>query len=165
MIAVEKSKRLETAHQFRIQAEKLGFSILTRPNAYTFRLQDRESGREMVAAVMAATFDFYEYRLNRAQRRADLLIVQEHNAVAPLPVLAIRDARLYDPGVASEEWSERATRIRRNREETQMFLSRLLLSERTALAELAAMKPRTRQWYEARMRDYLTTKRGRPWSS
>jgi hypothetical protein len=165
MIAREKPKRLEAAYQFRLQAEKLGFSILARPNAYTFRLQDRESGRELTAAVMAATFDFYEYRLNRAKRRADVLIVQEHNAVAPLPVLAIKDARLYDPGVASQEWSERAKRVRRNRAEAQMFLSRLLLSERAALAELAAMKPRTRQWYEAKIRTYLTAKRGRPWSS
>ena len=165
MVSAEKAKRLEAAYQFRLQAEKLGFTILTRPNVYTFRLQDKESGRELTAVVMASTFDFYEYRLNRAKRRADLLIVQEHNAVAPLPVLAIKDARLYDPGVASQRYGEREQRIRRNRAEAQMFLSRLLLSERAALDELAAMKSRTRQWYEARMRTYLIAKRGRPWSS
>lgn len=165
MQSIEKSKRLKAAYQFRLQAEKLGFSILSRLGTYTFRLKDREAGREITAAVLAATFDFYVYRLNLAKRSADLLIVQEHNAVAPLPVLAMRDARLYDPGVLAEGWNERTDRKRRNRAEAQMFLSRLLLSERAALAELAAMKSRTRQWYEARVRGYLTAKRGRPWSS
>ncbi len=169
MISIEQSKRLEAAQQFRLQAEKLGFSILHDTGTYTFRIQDRESNREMVAIVLSTTFDFYEYRLHCStpSRKTfpEILIVQEHNAVAPLPVLSLKEGRLYDPGVVAQGWKEREQRIRRNRAESYMFCSRLLLSEREALIELKAMKPRTRQWYEAKLRTYLTRKRGRPWNN
>lgn len=165
MQTIESRARLEIAYQFALQAAKLGFSILERPGNYVFKLQDRVTEKELQAAVMAASFDFYEYRLNRAKKRADLLIVQEHNALLPLPALCLADGHLYDPGVMPGRWQERKSRQRRNRAESQMFVSRLLLSDQGALQELASMPERTRQYYQAKMKTYLSAKRGRPWSS
>lgn len=160
-MAIEKQKRLRVARQFELQAGKLGFSVVRRVNAYTYLVHDGENGGEVTACVLASSFDFYEYRL---RRRSGLLVVQEHDAAVPLRVLCLHDGHLYDEGVVSEP-EQREKAQRRNRSEVKLLVSKLLISDRSAWAELARLPLRTQQYYKAKMQDYLSGRVGRPWAS
>src|SRR3989442_443159 len=120
----EKQRRLRGARQFGLQAARLGYSIWRWLNGLSFLGVDRERGDELTACVLASTFDLYEYRL---QRQPGLLVVQEHDAAAPVPVLCLLDGRLYDPGVFKLE--EREDRKRRNQREVRLLVSRLLIGD------------------------------------
>jgi hypothetical protein len=159
-VSVEKQKRLRAAQQFKLQAGKLGYSIERWHNRYSCEVRDRDGGGKLTVCVLACTFDLYEYRL---QRYPGLLVVQEHDAAAPMPVLCLGDGHLYDPGVWSME--ERADRQRRNRREVRLLISRLLIGDRGAAAQLSEMPLRTQQYYRARCADYLRGRVGRPWAS
>src|SRR5205814_1407835 len=91
----ERQVREAAAYQFELQAARLGFSVLQKLTNYRYVLRDNTRGCELVAITLACTFDFYEYRLNKGKQRIDLLIVQEHDAVAPIPVVSMEDSREY----------------------------------------------------------------------
>ena len=156
----EKQRRRDAAYQFELQASRLGFSILRRLPNYQYRLHDRASERELDALVLSCTFDFYEYRLNRGNHRVDLLIVQEHDAVAPIPVVSMSDSREFAPG--AHRASARLCIHHRNRLEKQIFVSQLLVGVKEAQETLAAMPGRSRRRYLALRDQYLRPRIGRP---
>src|SRR6266851_4375433 len=88
----ERSAREQAAYQFELQANKLYLSVQRRLTNYRYIVKDETEGSELVAIVLAHSFDFYEYRLNRGSKRIDLLIVQHHNAVVPVKVISLESA-------------------------------------------------------------------------
>jgi hypothetical protein len=113
--------------------------------------------------VLCSSWDFYEYRLNRGKQRIDLLVVQRHNAVVPLPVLSLETSREYTPGTVPD--IGRAHAKKPNHEETMLLVSKLLLGIDGAEAELAQLSPRSQQRYKQRCKAYLRPRQGRPWAS
>lgn len=139
----EKRARLAVAYQFEMQATKLGFSIVSKRGVYGYTVRDKSKGKHLTACALPCTFDFYEYRLCKGEKPPDLLIVQEHDALAPVRVLCLRTGRLYDPAVSA--LVERPDRQRRSKAEVKQFVSGLLIGDRGALAALSEMPARTRQ--------------------
>jgi hypothetical protein len=159
----EKQRRLAVAYQFEMQAAKLGFSIVSKRGAYGYTVRDKGKGKHLTACVLPCTFDFYEYRLSKGKKQPDLLIVQEHDALAPVRVLCLRTGRLYDPAVSA--LAERPDRQRRSKAEVKQLVSGLLIGDRGALAALTEMPARTQQYYQAKCNEYLRGRIGRPWAS
>lgn len=160
-MSTEKRKRLAVASQFELQAARLGFSVVQKCGPYRYIVQDRKTGQHLSACVLSCTFDFYEYRLNKGQR-ADILVVQKHDALVPTSVLCLQSGRFYDPGVSAEV--ERDGRKRRTQAEVRLLISGLLIGDRGVLASLKHMPLRTQQYYRAKCNDYLHGRVGRPWS-
>ncbi len=160
-MSIEKQKRLAVAYQFELQAAKLGFSVVQKRGGYRYLVQDRKTGKQVSACVLSCTFDFYEYRLSKGGRVAELLIVQEHDAIVPVSVLCLQSGRLYDPGVSAIP--ERPNRKRRNQTEVKLLVSGLLMGDRSALTSLQHLPLRTQQYYRARCHSYLHGRVGRPW--
>ncbi len=159
----DRHKREQAVYQFELQAHRLGFSVLARLTNYRYVVRDVTKGTELTAVVLGNTFDFYAYRLNRGKQRADLIVVQHHDAVAPVKVISMGESREFEPGTPPA--LTRSTRQRRNQEEMKVFVSSLLVGSKQAAAELQTMPPRTRQRYLA-MRDALLKPRvGRPFAS
>ncbi len=159
----ERQKREEAAYQFELQADKLYLSVHKRLTNYRYVIQDETKGKELTAMVLCTSWDFYEYRLNRGKQRIDLLIVQRHNAVVPLPVLSLETSREYTPGNVPE--LGRANAKKPNHEETMLLVSKLLLGIEGGEAELQKLSPRSQQRYKQRCRQYLRPRTGRPWAS
>ena len=159
----ERQKREAAAYQFELQANKLYLSICRRLPNYRYIIQDETKPGELTALVLASTWDYYEYRLNRGKHRIDLLIVQHHNAVVPLPVISLDTGKEYTPGAVPE--IRRANAKRPNREETLLLVSKLLLGLDGVEQELGRMPARTRQRYLQRCKTYLQPRPGRPWAS
>jgi hypothetical protein len=162
-MSIEKQKRLAVAYQFEMQAAKLGFSIVGKRGGYAFTVRDKGKGKHLSACVLSCTFDFYEFRLAKGKRTPDLLIVQEHDALAPVRVLCLSTGRLYDPAVGA--LTERENRQRRNQAEVKQLISGVLIGDRGALAALKDMPARTRQYYQAKCNDLLRGRVGRPWAT
>ena len=95
--------------------------------------------------------------------RLDLLIVQHHNAVVPLPVISLDTSREYTPGAVPD--IGRANAKRPNHEEAMLLVSKLLLGIDGVERELECMPVRTRQRYLQRCKQYLQPRVGRPWAS
>lgn len=159
----EYEARKQAAYQFELQASKLYLSVQKRLTNYRYIVKDEITGSELTALVLAHTFDFYEYRLNRGKQRIDLLIVQRHNAVVPIKVIALETAAEYEPGNVPSLAREGAKRP--NHEETLLLVSKLILGLDSAKEELAHMHKRTRQRYLQRRDAYLKPRRGRPQAS
>ena len=161
---IEQEARRQAAYQFEVQANKLYLAVQKRLTNYRYTVLDETSGNQLHAVVLANSFDFYEYRLHRAKQRIDLLIVQCHNAVTPIKVLCLDTAAEYDAG-SSPTNAVRIDAKRRNRNETQLLVSKLILGLDSAKEDLAAMPIRTRQRYLQRCRAYLKPRIGRPIAS
>lgn len=159
-----KDVREQAAYQFELESIRLGFTVLQKLTNYRYRVIDNHTSREYLAMVLPCSFDFYEFRLNKGNRRIDLLIVQRHNAVVPVRVLSLEQVTSYAPLDVPIN-IERASKKRRNHEETMLLVSKLLLNFESAQEELATMPARTRQRYLARREEYLRAKIGRPWAS
>ena len=159
----ERQKREAAAYQFELQANKLYLSICRRLPNYRYIIQDETKPGELTALVLASTWDYYEYRLNRGKHRIDLLIVQHHNAVVPLPVISLDTGKEYTPGAVPE--LRRANAKKPNHEETMLLVSKLILGIDGVEQELAGLHPRTRQRYLQRCKAYLAPRPGRPWAS
>ncbi len=156
--------REQAAYQFELLADRIGLAVTRKLPNYRYIVHDEQEGQDYTAIVLPASFDFYEFRLHKGQRRADLLIVQRHNAAVPLRVMCLEDVTVYAP-LDLPTGIERPDRKRRNQEEVRLLVSKLLLNFESAQAELAQMRPRTRQWYEALASHYLRGRIGRPWAS
>lgn len=159
----ERQQREEAAYQFELQADKLYLAISKRLSNYRYVIQDEAKGRELTAMVLCSSWDFYEYRLNRGKQRIDLLVVQRHNAVVPLPVLSLETSREYTPGTVPD--IGRAHAKKPNHEETMLLVSKLLLGLDGVEAELAQLSLRSQQRYKQRCKAYLRPRQGRPWAS
>ena len=159
----EQNVRRQAAYQFELQAAKLYLSVQRRLTNYRYIVKDEISGSELHAIVLARSFDFYEYRLNRGKQRIDLLIVQQHNAVVPIRVISLDSAAEYEAGSVPHIARERAKRP--NHDETLLLVSKLILGLDSAKEELGKMHIRTRQRYLQRRDMYLKPRIGRPQAS
>lgn len=159
----ERQKRANVAYQFEAQHENLGFEIKKRHSNYKYDLYDTRLELELVAITLQSSFDFYEYRLNRATAKVDLLLVQRHNAVTPVATLELATGEMFTAGALPR--IERPDRKNRNHEEVNLFVSKLILGLQGVNDELQKMPPRTQQWYLERRDAYLRGKIGRPWAS
>ncbi len=159
----EQEVRRQAAYQFELQASKLYLSVQRRLTNYRYVVKDEIKGSELTAVVLARSFDFYEYRLNRGKQRVDLVIAQWHNAVLPVRVISLDRAAEYEPGSVPNITREQAKRP--NHDETMLLVSKLMLGLDSAKEELSRMHPRTRQRYIARCREYLKPRIGRPQAS
>lgn len=151
------------ARMFEIQASKLFLSISQRLANYRYIVLDETRGAELTCMVLAHSFDFYERRVYRGKHKIDLLIVQHHNAVVPIRVLALDTSAEYDPGVAPK--LERPGAKRPNRDEVELLVSKLLLGIESGHEQLQRMPRRTQQRYLQRRDKYLLPRVGHPWAS
>src|SRR5438876_10962345 len=136
-----RTEREQAAYQFELQAARLYLTVLRRLSNYRYIVKDELRDVELTVMVLASTFDFYEYRLNKGRQRVDLLIVQKHNAVVPIRVLCLADSAEFDPGRAPT--LERPDAKRTNHDEMVLLVSKLLLGTESAHEELAKMPVRT----------------------
>ena len=162
-----KQQRQQAAQQFELESLRLGYVV--ERSLTNFRYLVREAkrkgkgGEPQIAMVLPTSFDFYEYRLNSAKRRVNVLIVQKHNAVVPLKVVSLSQVTSYDPLFVPN--IEREERQRRNHEEAMLFVSKLLLNFESAWEELKDMSDRSQQRYIRLRNEYLKPRVGRPWAS
>jgi hypothetical protein len=158
-----KDARKRIAYQFELEAERLNFAVARRLTNYRYIVHDLLKGGTYTAMVLRSSFDFYEFRLNRGKRRVDLLIVERHNAVVPVRVVSLSQIKDYPPLDVPEIARTRAKR--RNPEEANLLLSKLILNFESAEEEIRKMDPRTQQRYHKRKQAYLSARIGRPWAS
>jgi hypothetical protein len=165
----ERQKRRAVMRQFDLQLPRFTMlELLERlPNYYyRFKLYDHLREVQVLATVVAESFDYYVYRLNLHRQKVEMVICQRHNAVLPVWVLELDTGMMYQPAVTPEHVERPAgERKHRNREEVQIFVSQLIVGVDAAYQELAQMPARTRQWYLERRNAYLLPRTGRPWAS
>ena len=158
-----KQRKEAAAYQFELQASKLDFTIMQKLTNFRYVLNDNHSSAVLTAMVLPEAFDYYEYRLNRGKRRIDLLIVQHHNAVVPIPLIDMSDNKLHDEAKTPEV--QRGSAKRRNKNETALIVSQLVLGTKAAEDIINAMPLRMRQRYIQKRDEYLKPRIGRPWAS
>jgi hypothetical protein len=147
-----------------LQYPKYPLQILERLTNFRYSLFNQESEREMLATVLASSFDFYEHRLNLVRHGYSLIICQKHNSVLPLFALEMDTGLMHKPGDkppvrAPEE------RKRRTQDERNVFISQIILSTVAGMSELSKMEDPTRRRYLALREQYLQPKVGRPFAS
>ena len=150
------------ALQFQHERMRLGLAVVSALPNYKYIVRD--GSREYTAIILPTSFDFYEFRLNVGKQRVDMLIVSRHNAVVPVAVVSLADVTLYEP-LASPILPERDQSKKNTQEDARLLLSKLILEFESAKEELAGMTDRSRRRYEARKREYLKKRIGRPWAS
>jgi hypothetical protein len=158
-----KDARKRIAYQFELEAARLNFAVERILPNYRYIVQDLLKGGTYTAMVLRSSFDFYEFRLNRGKRRVDMLIVERHNAVVPVRVVSLTQIKDYPPLDVPEIARPKAKR--RNAEEVNLLLSKLILNFESAEEEISKMDPRTQQRYYKRKQAYLNARIGRPWAS
>ena len=93
----ERQRRIAVMRQFELQYPKYPLQILERLTNFRYRMFEQERKMEMLATVLASSFDFYEHRLNLSKYGFSLIICQRHNAAVPLFVLELDTGMLYEP--------------------------------------------------------------------
>src|SRR5436305_8429572 len=101
----ERQKRIAVMRQFELQMPKYPLRILERMTNFRYRMFEEERGVEMLATVLASSFDFYEHRLNLAKHGFSLIVCQKHNAACPLFVLELDTQVMYEPGTTPDRRS------------------------------------------------------------
>lgn len=150
------------ALQLRLQADGLDLELVKPLPFYKFVIRDQRDGdqaREIVARCLPDTWSLYEQRLFAVASNVDLLIVQSHNAVAPLPVLSLENGHYYTAGTIPAIKREKVTR--RNAGEQRLVLSMLALGLEAGEMELKGMSERSRKRYRTMLQDYLKPRPGR----
>jgi len=161
-----KSLRDQIAYQFLQEAIRLHMVVEENLGNHRYKIYDQQTNKVSIAMVLPCSFDYYECRLNVVKRRKvqiDLLVVDRHNAVVPIPVCSLRQVRIYEP-LAVPQISREDSK-RRNHEESQLLLSKLILNFESAYDELGKMTPRSNRRYLAMKAEYSKPKVGRPWAS
>jgi len=163
--------------QFELQMPKYPLKILERLTNFRYRMFEEERGVEMLATVLASSFDFYEHRLNLAKHGFSLIVCQKHNAAVPLFTLELDTGMLYEPSAtpdkapdrrpnkAPDEATKEAKRKRRTADEMKILISQIIIGAQSGMNELEHMPDRTRQYYLVLRELYLQPKVGRPWAS
>lgn len=150
----------EVATQFHLQAASLDLEILKAKAHYKYEVKDLRTGTIMTARCLPSSWSLYEQHLfHTVQKQADLLIVQEHNAVVPVPVLALDTGHYYHPATISPIARQNANR--RNTQEKFLLISMLALGLDAGIEALRAMSRRSQQRYRALLASYLRAPRGR----
>lgn len=172
----ERQKRAAVMRQFELQYPKYPIQILNRLTNFRYRIFEEERQVEVLATVLASSWDFYEHRLNLAKHGFGLIIVQKHNAAVPILALELDTQVMYTPAAVPDIAPDRALikatdedkevkRKRRTPDEQKILISRIILGASAGMAELHAMPDRTRQYYLILREQYLQPKVGRPWAS
>lgn len=171
----ERQMRIATMRQFELQMPKYPLKILDRLTNFRYRMFEEERQAEMLATVLASSFEFYEHRLNLSKHGFTLVICQKHNACLPLFTLELDSGMLYEPGAVPDRAPDRrpdkdtesteAKRKRRTQDEQRILISQIILGAQAGMTELEEMPDRTRQRYLVLREQYLQPKVGRPWAS
>lgn len=162
----ERQKRIAVMRQFELQMPKYPFKILDRLTNFRYRMIEEERGVEMLATVLASSFDFYEHRLNLAKHGFTLIVCQEHNAAVPLFTLELDTQVMYEPGTTPDRRSvPEGKQKHRTPDEQKILISQIIIGTHSGMEELHNMPDRTRQRYLQLRELYLQPKVGRPWAS
>jgi len=136
----------KVAAQLVLQQDGMDLELVRAMPFYKYAVRDLrggDQGREMIARCLPDTWSLYEQRFYHAAKTVDLLIVRDHNAAAPVPVLSLETGRYYQAGAIPA--IERSDLTRRNQREQA----------------IATMSERSRKRYRALLSDYLKRPRGR----
>jgi hypothetical protein len=150
------------AAQLKLQLDSMDLELVRALPFYKVVLRDLRNGDdspELVARCLPDTWAFYEQRFSHAPRTVDLLIVRDHNAVSPLPVLSLEDGHYYQAGALPP--GTRSSLKRRNEREQRVLISMLALGLEAGERALEAMSEKSRKRYRALLTRYLTRPRGR----
>jgi hypothetical protein len=170
----ERQRRIAVMRQFELQMPKYPLRILERLTNFRYRMFEQERQVEMLATVLASSWDFYEHRLNLSKHGFSMVVCQKHNAAVPLFVLELDTGMLYEPGAVPDKAPDRALikapakeghRKRRTPDEIKIFVSQIIIGASAGMVELHNMPDRTRQYYLQLREQYLQPKVGRPWAS
>jgi hypothetical protein len=159
--------------QLELQMPKYPMKILERLTNFRYRMFEEERQLEMLATVLASSWDFYEHRLNLGKYGFSMVICQKHNAAVPLFVLELDTSILYEPAAIPDKAPDHdistmtieKKRKRRTPDEQKILISQIILGASAGMSELKAMPERTRQYYLVLREQYLQPKVGRPWAS
>ena len=152
----------KVAAQLVLQLDAMDMEIVRALPFYKYAVRDLRSGdesREMVARCLPDTWSLYEQRFYHAAKAVDLLIVREHNAASPVPVLCLTDGHYYQagaiPGIVRPDMQ------RRNEREQRLIVSLLALGLEAGDQALDAMSEKSRRRYKAMLSECLKRPRGR----
>src|SRR5437879_9123332 len=104
----ERQRRVAVMRQFELQMPKYPLKILERLTNFRYRMFEQERNQEMLATVLATSWDFYEHRLNLSKHGFSIIVCQKHNAAVPLFVLELDTGMLYEPGAVPDKAPDRA---------------------------------------------------------
>jgi hypothetical protein len=152
----------KVAAQLVLQSDGLDLEVICTLPFYKYRVRDLRAGDQaapMVARCLPDTWSLYEQRFHQAAKSIDLLIVRDHNAASPVPVLSLEDGRYYRAGAIPDVI--RPDMQRRNQREQRLIVSLLALGLEAGDQALAAMSEKSQRRYKAMLSDYLKRPRGR----
>lgn len=152
----------KVAAQMVLQLEGLDLELVRALPRYKYVIRDLRAGDqagEVKARCLPDTWSLYEQRFFHAAREVDMLIVQSHNAVAPVPVLCLEDGRYYKAGTIPP--IARETITRRNEREQRLIVSMLALGLEAGERALSGLSDRSQRRYRAMLQDCLKKRRGR----
>src|SRR2546423_4422408 len=140
----ERQRRIATMRQFELQMPKYPLRILERLTNFRYRMLEQERGVEMLATVLASSFDFYEHRLNLSKHGFSLIVCSRHNAAVPLFTLELTTGVLYEPAAVPDRAPDRpldkpvieGRRRRRTRDEQRILVSQIILGASAGMVEL-----------------------------
>lgn len=150
------------AAQLMIQLDGLDLEIVQTLPRYKYAIRDLREGdqaRKLVAKCLPDTWSLYEQRFYHAARTVDLLIVREHNAASPIPVLSLEDGHYYKAGTVPVATRKNVTR--RTKCEQKILVSLLALGIEAGDQALSAMSEKSRRRYRAMLNGCLKPHRGR----
>src|SRR6266487_2838447 len=127
-------ERKQVMRQFELQMPKYPLKILERLTNFRYRMFEEERQVEMLATVLASSFDFYEHRLNLAKHGFSLIVCQKHNSACPLYVLELDTSMLYEPAAVPDKAPDRrpkapdeaVKRKRRTADEMKILISQII---------------------------------------
>lgn len=152
----------KVAAQFTLQLDSMDLELVRALPFYKYQVRDVRAGdmsREMIARCLPDTWSLYEQRFYQIAKTVDLLIVRDHNAVSPVPVLSLATGHYYQAGAIPP--IVRPQMARRNEREQRLILSLLALGLEAGDEALAAMSEKSRKRYKAMVSRYLKRPRGR----
>jgi hypothetical protein len=152
----------KVAAQLHLQLDSMDMELLRALPFYKYAVRDLRTGdesRELIARCLPDTWSLYEQRFYHAVKSVDLLIVQSHNAVSPIPVLSLEDGHYYQAGASPT--LARTGLVRHNKQEQRLIVSMLALGLEAGDQALAVMSEKSRRRYRSMLQDYLQRRRGR----
>jgi hypothetical protein len=162
----ERQRRVAVMRQFELQMPKYPLKILERLTNFRYRMIEEQRGVEMLATVLASSFDFYEHRLNLAKHGFTLIVCQKHNAAVPVFTLELDTQVMYEPGTTPDRrFVPEGKQKHRTPDEQKILISQIIIGASAGMTELKDMPDRTRQRYLVLREQYLQPKVGRPWAS
>src|SRR5437588_853198 len=103
----ERQKRIAVMRQFELQYPKYPIKILERLTNFRYRIFEENRQIEVLATVLASSWDFYEHRLNLAKHGFNLIICQKHNAAVPLLTLELDTQVMYGASAVPDRAPDR----------------------------------------------------------